>query len=146
MTDDGPPDPTDEEVEAKRKALRYRVVEAFEGLGWDVRLRSGDIILGAGRAHLQALAYDRVLIYAPVEDPSFSPEDVNDINADIDLAAFFAAYRTEGGGTAWGGFLRVSLPDGDLGTDELGRWLEAQVVDVLGATRAFDKATGDDSA
>jgi hypothetical protein len=135
---------TDEEIEAQRKALRYRLVEAVESTGWGVQLTADELILGDGRARLVPLPFERVLIYSPIQEPSFSPDDVNAINADSQFAVFFTSYLTANDTRAWGGFLRLSLPKDDVSSAELGRWLDAQIFDVLGAAEFYDEAMPDD--
>ncbi len=129
-----------EEIEAKRKAFRYRLVEAVEGAGWGIQLQGDDIVLGTGLIRLQALPFERVLIYAHIGEPSFSPEEAHDLNSESSFAAFMAPYVNTDGETLWAVFQRLALPEGEVSIPELGRWLDVNILNVLEVL-----STGDNS-
>ena len=137
------PELTPEEIEATRKAFRYKLIEAVESTGWGVQLTGEDIVLGAGRVRLQALPFERVLVYGVIREPDFPEEDVGDLNAETNFAFFVAPYTNAEGGQVWGAFHRLSVPPG-VPAPDLGRWLDAQIFDVLAGLDVLDASEPDD--
>ncbi len=89
------------------------------------------------------MPFERALIYAPIREPSFFPEEAHDINAESLFSAFVAPYVNIDGEAIWAAFQRLSLPVGEVSIPELGRWLTPNVIDVIEALSRWDNSYED---
>jgi hypothetical protein len=131
---------SDEELEEARKAFRYRLVQVAEGIGWGIQLDGEDIVLGAGHVSLRALLDERVMLYGHIEKPAFEPTDVPQINVDAPLGCFLSQYEAASGRTNWGVFHRLCLPRDPISNEELGRWLDVAIIDIIHALEFWDES------